>query len=428
MNTPTPALVRHGGWALTILALLYAAVVHYGAGPAPTDPALRSWATPLGAFDDWAPRPWSRSLLLFGGVSLALSVAIFATTRSAIARTLGVAATLAVVFFVTFGIGPDQAWRLFHWRGSGVMVTVALLLAATACAPLLARAWSQQTWAARCATYLPLFLAVLALERNLTGTDPMLPLALSPWPIVPTFGLEVLGAFIAAIWLGAGLGLWAIASATSLPLAARIPIGVVLACGLPAVWLGGGGWLGLFPFEPGRALVGGVTLIGAIALGLTALVGSLGSSARRERAMAIVLGGAMAALPIALGQGLSKLDYANAREVRAQSVVDALSGWLEREGVYPETLDELVASGDMAGVPAPGIGFDWLSGQEFVYQNFGTNYLLEFSAPRWVQCAYSPPWSDLDEEDEEDFAQEDPEGDEELGGAWSCPSTPPELW
>jgi hypothetical protein len=41
-----------------------------------------------------------------------------------------------------------------------------------------------------------------------------------------------------------------------------------------------------------------------------------------------------------------------------------------------------------------------------------------------MQCAYNPPFAE-DEEDGDAAAQG---GDEELGGAWSCPSKPPELW
>ena len=60
------------------------------------------------------------------------------------------------------------------------------------------------------------------------------------------------------------------------------------------------------------------------------------------------------------------------------------------------------------------------------YQNFGISYLLEFSTPRWVQCAYNPPYQEEDEEDFEDELDDEDEGD--LPGSWSCPSTPPELW
>ena len=68
------------------------------------------------------------------------------------------------------------------------------------------------------------------------------------------------------------------------------------------------------------------------------------------------------------------------------------------------------------------IGFRFLSGAEFHYQNFGTSYLLDFAAPRWVECAYSPPYAD-DEYEDDEADEEEP-----LGGSWSCPAEPPELW
>jgi hypothetical protein len=66
------------------------------------------------------------------------------------------------------------------------------------------------------------------------------------------------------------------------------------------------------------------------------------------------------------------------------------------------------------------------------------NALLEFSAPRWVQCAYNPPYLDEDVEEGDGAAPDVAQGgsasaaagdeDELGGGAWSCPSKPPELW
>ena len=61
--------------------------------------------------------------------------------------------------------------------------------------------------------------------------------------------------------------------------------------------------------------------------------------------------------------------------------------------------------------------------------------LLEFAAPRWVQCAYNPPYGDEDF-GEDDFFDDTEEGLEDLGyededlgaGSWSCPEKPPELW
>jgi hypothetical protein len=85
-----------------------------------------------------------------------------------------------------------------------------------------------------------------------------------------------------------------------------------------------------------------------------------------------------------------------------------------------------VDGGELDHVPAPRIGFPGLGDQQFVYQNFGESYILEFSAPRWIQCAYNPPYED---EGEEEGAETDDAGSDGLGeGAWSCPSKPPELW
>jgi hypothetical protein len=120
------------------------------------------------------------------------------------------------------------------------------------------------------------------------------------------------------------------------------------------------------------------------------------------------------ALPVLGGLAWVERDYTFTRDHRAGLVNEALARYLERTGEYPETLEALVDAGLLRHVPEPRIGFRLLGGQQsFVYQNFGISYLLEFSAPRWVQCAYNPPY-----EDEEESAP----------GSWSCPSRPPELW
>ena len=102
------------------------------------------------------------------------------------------------------------------------------------------------------------------------------------------------------------------------------------------------------------------------------------------------------------------------------------SAHYEREGGYPDDPGELVALGLLGYVPVPRVGFRFLEEQEFVYQNFGISYLLEFSAPRWVQCAYNPPYQDEDLDEEEPQEELDDEG--ALPGSWSCPAKPPELW
>ncbi len=120
-------------------------------------------------------------------------------------------------------------------------------------------------------------------------------------------------------------------------------------------------------------------------------------------------------LPILLGQLLVRWDYAQTRDASAQRLIEALARHYEREQLYPDSLQELVRTSELDSLPRPHIGFGFLGRPPFAYQGFGTSYLLEFAAPRWVQCAYNPPYPD-----------EDP--DEALGGAWSCPSRPPELW
>ena len=124
--------------------------------------------------------------------------------------------------------------------------------------------------------------------------------------------------------------------------------------------------------------------------------------------------------PLVIGQTLTRLDYAETREHRAQLLIDSLKTYEERNAEYPDELTALVEAGLLDEVPKPRIGL--FSGQEFTYQNFGDSYLLEFSAPRWIQCAYNPPW--LLEPGEE----VDPDDADALSGSWSCPQKPPEIW
>ncbi len=106
-----------------------------------------------------------------------------------------------------------------------------------------------------------------------------------------------------------------------------------------------------------------------------------------------------------------------------------------KEQVYPDELEELVSDRYLEALPEPAIGFGFLYDGSFRYRSFGTSYILEFPAPRWVECAYSPPYEDEEElEDDEELEPWEIQdaaadgGDDSLGGAWSCPSRPPELW
>jgi hypothetical protein len=92
---------------------------------------------------------------------------------------------------------------------------------------------------------------------------------------------------------------------------------------------------------------------------------------------------------------------------------------------------ELVEANYLDAVPTPSIGFGFLYDGKFRYRSFGSSYILEFPAPRWVECAYTPPYEDDDYADEEEDAEDSggaSDGDESFGASWSCPSKPPELW
>jgi hypothetical protein len=336
-----------------------------------------------------------------------------------------VSAALATVSFVFYALEARLVWAFFRWRWSATLVLVALAVGAAATAPALAASWLRLGWRARVASYLPIFLAVLAFERNVTGTDPSLRFSISPWPFVQVFGLEVAAAWLGALALGVGLGLTAAARARGGRSPSFWGLGAVYAAVLPAGALSLAAWRDLLPFEPDAGVAAGLAFASLAAF---ALASTLGLARRAEptarRALAWSVGGVLVLAPIVLGQTLARLDYVETRDGRAQQIIDALASHRARADAYPDDLAELVAAGELERIPAPHIGFPGFSDQAFVYQNFGDSYLLEFSAPRWVQCAYNPPYDDEADAPEADDAAGDGLGD----GAWSCPSKPPELW
>jgi hypothetical protein len=198
-------------------------------------------------------------------------------------------------------------------------------------------------------------------------------------------------------------------------------VGVVGAAAFPSLALGLASSQGLLPFQARPVLL---WLLAGAAVGtlLLAWVGLRGQPARLgQRGRLFGLAALLLGAPLLVGQTLTRWDYAVTRNDRARRVVDALAAHYAQEQVYPDSLEELVEEGHLEEVPRPRVGFAPLDGEGFVYQSFGTSFLLEFSAPRWIQCTYNPPYAD-EELDPEDVA----EGG--LGGSWSCPSNPPELW
>jgi hypothetical protein len=338
-----------------------------------------------------------------------------------VARAISVICVLATPLFLYYGDRATPVWQWFGWRGSAVIAMLAVCIGLALTAPLLATSWLRLRWPLRTAVYLPFALGTIAFLRNATGTDPGLRFNLSPWPAVPVFGLEVAALVIATWLLGMAVGLRGVAEWRRCPggrtrLALATAVGIALPVGLLAL----GSELSLFPFRIGRGAIVGTALVSCVAIGLAASLSAGGASDEmRMRSRSSAIGAALLLLPIVVGQTWARFDYWVTREQRAREIIDALQTWLDREGVYPDELDELLETGDLAAIPRPAIGFAFLDDGEFRYRNFGTSFLLEFPAPRWVECAYTPAFED--EEDDEGLGTE-------LAESWSCPSKPPELW
>lgn len=435
------------GWVFTGALVAYAVAMHHGMGP-PPEGITQRWYEPrtfLYRVDliSFAFDSSMRALVCLTLPASLLAAGVFLTGRSALARAIAVSCIIATMLFVFYGEFAPRVWKFFGWRWSAVLWLTALSVGFTAAAPFLAASWLRRPWSLRIAVYLPFAFGVLALIRNATGTNQSLRFAISPWPAVPVFGIE-----FGALLLVAGFSGVAIATAGFAAAVARTGRGAVgtrigaLLLGLlvPVGLLTLGSWLDMFPFE-----LGGKTLFGVAALCAAAIAGAatfgVGRDGRalRRRARRIAVGAALAGVPLLAGQGLARVDYYITREHQAREIIDALHRYFEREFLYPDALEDLVAAEDIEEIPTPAIGFGFLSDAHFRYQSFGTSFLLEFPAPRWVECAYTPPYVDEDYEDEEAVAPAGRSEDEEdgvteaesfesLGESWTCPSKPPKLW
>jgi hypothetical protein len=364
--------------------------------------------------------------------ALALAALGFALCRSAVGRGLALSAVVAVLLFTFYGVQAPFVWEFFHWRASAVLVVTALVVGFTLAAPLLAASWLRLGWGLRLLVWLPVAFGIFAFVRNATGTDESLRFAISPWPAVPVFGMEV-GALFVTAWLGGtGLGLFTLARARgSRP--ARIA-GLALALALPALFVWIGSQQGFLPFRAGARTF--LVTSAATALAIAVLVLLRRGEARATSARHLLLGAALAGVPLVGAEALARYDYFLTREIRARRIIDALEDFLARETIYPDALEDLLKAGDLEAIPEPAIGFGFLYDAKFRYQSFGTSFILEFPAPRWVECAYTPPF-DEEELDEEEMGEAETDAEagadaaddgDSLGEAWSCPSKPPELW
>jgi hypothetical protein len=440
------------GWAAVAAALLYAVLVHYGVGPSNKGMAWH-WYTPRTFLLDIELlypvfESLGRALLGTAIPAAALAACAIALCRSAVGRALALASVVAVLLFTFYGVQAPFVWDFFHWRASAVLALTAVVVGFSLAAPWLAQSWLRLSWPLRLLVYLPIVFAVFALVRNATGTDESLRFAISPWPAVPVFGIEVAALFIAAWLAGTGIGLWTIERSHA-PGSRRqwgpLVAGVLFAIALPALLLFIGSWLGLFPFRAGVKTFLGAAAVTALSIAVGPLVRGGGVRLRRRARHALV-GAVLIGIPLVGSEAMARYDYYVTREIRARRIIDALDLYLQRETVYPDALQDLVDAGDIDRIREPSIGFGFLYDAKFRYQNFGTSFILEFAAPRWVECAYTPPFSDEEEDDDGGDGEErtapinpadadapDPadeaggDGDS-LGEAWSCPSKPPELW
>jgi hypothetical protein len=281
---------------------------------------------------------------------------------------------------------------------------------------------------------------VLVVERNVTGTNPYLPFAISPWPAVQVFGLEAIGTTIAALLAGTALALAGLRAWRKSKRVAAGAFALLAGLALPALAWRAFAELELLPFRVTQQRAVGIAITCAILVAVAAAGVRFDPRRLRARALHMAVAAALVGIPLLVGTGWARWDYARTRDREARKVIEALAAFYQRDSVYPDALDQLVEAGLLDSIPKPRIGFGFGNEAEsaFVYQAFGTSYLLEFSAPRWVQCAYNPPYFDEEadlETSEVDVAEGDAEDDlapdeerDDLGGSWSCPSKPPELW
>lgn len=424
------------GWAL---------LIHHGFGPRPEVPTSElHWWSPrgfwtqalIGSSWEWLLEERPKGIAVFGAPSLLLLLAIRAATQSVWARVVGVIATLATLLFLYYALGSgvtQVAWTFFHWRASGTMLAVAAACGCAVGAPWLAASWLRLGWPARIAWLLPVVLVVLAVERNVTGTDDALPFAISPWPAVQVFGFEAVGTTLAAQFAGVALALLGVRAWRKSKRRFSGMLALAAGIALPAFAWKAFAALELLPFRVTEARMVGAAIACAALVAIAAVGVRFDPKRLRRRALHLAVAAALVGLPLFVGAAWARWDYTMTRDVNARRIIDALAAYYARESVYPDSLAGLVDAGLIDAIPAPAIGFarPGAPPDAFTYQAFGTSYLLEFSAPRWVQCAYNPPYDDDELSDEGAEAEADTgdgEDAELAGGSWSCPSKPPELW
>lgn len=349
-----------------------------------------------------------RSLIplgLFAAPAVAAAALGFALFRGALARVALVALGLTLCAFAYYGWLDLETWQDYGWRWPAVLLSTSAWLAVFALAPALVEAVRARPLAVRAAALVAFVVPIHVLSIEVTGTNPTLQWNLSPWPTVTLYGFLLFGLLLGVIHLAAGIGC---VVRGRLPGAHGVALGALAAAAVAIVLRG-------IPFEATSALR--LAALALPAAGLAALAGR--GPAARTSAASFLVAGALLIGSIKLGQWHAEWFLARGRDEIAPQVVEAVERHHARHGVYPPTLAALVPE-QLAEIREPHIGwFDW-DEEVFTYTELGDSFLLEFSGPLWVQCAYSPPYQEeLDEAEA---------GGEKLEASWSCERKPPRLW
>lgn len=425
-------MARTSGRVLYLVAFLALAIGYYeflGAGATPSERA--------GQVPWWKPAGWARTLDwpalaslqqigadtvqarhegrfeprsliplgLFAAPVVALAALGFVLFRAAIARAALLALALTLIGFSYYGWLDVETWQDYGWRWPAVLLTTSAYVALFALLPAVVGAFRTRSLAVCIAAVLLFWLPIHLLSIEVTGTNPNLQWNLSPWPTLTLYGFLLCGLLLGVIHLAAAVGLAVrsrVAGAGGVALAA-------LAAGAAAIALR---WI---PFEATSAL-----RLVALALPAALLAAFAGRPAgARTAAVSFGVAGVLLIASIKAGQVHAEWFLARGRDQIAPEVIAALDRYHARHDAYPATLDELVPE-ELPRVRQPHIG--WLDWDEevFTYTELGDSFLLEFSGPLWVQCAYSPPY-------QEERAEAEAAG-ERLEAAWTCERKPPRLW
>lgn len=427
-TTPTNAGRVHTplGWLTVLLNLAWTTYGYYGFAP-PPDGMPTDWWHGRTFILDWELMGGYVDAPLTGALiwtipAAAICLGTFATTRSAIARTLSLTCAVTSFLYAATGYAVGPAWMLFSWRLTAVIELFALALASTLTSALLVKRWLQLGWTLRLALYLPVFFALMAAVRGATGTNESLSFGVTPWPIFTTFGLDNAIFVVCGLLFATALGVLSM-SREGMDTVKRV--GLILALVLPGFWTS-------LRF-PGLSLstLFGLVLVAVVMVASASLVRTReAEGGLAGRGFHIALGAALVFVPILSGSAMARGDFAVNRYVRSPIVIEALQAHIKAEEFYPEKLEDLVEAGYLDEAPRPRIGFGFLEPlgladpAAYRYNEYGSSFVLEFDSSLWVQCQYSGNYY-FDDEEEEEF-EEDEDWEEEEPD-WACLDRAPAL-